>query len=260
MTPILARSPYFVSSGYTTLLESNLEINIGTGEIPVELSDDGLPNRWYLWSEINANSLVGNESVEGNLRVTMDVASGDMGVSYAMTTVIGKTYTIKANLTKSSGDTVYIRVSTDAAMTANIVNESTTLDALNIGTTFVATATTHYVGVKMESVVLSKWFEINHVSVTSLTIPTPTYKLLSTPVYGSASYDISNIVRDYVDNVFTGTYNSTPVWVYYKLTEIDSNDVTLQSTKTLIVFDGYSYFEEGRNFEFTSPNMFSNSV
>ena len=68
-------------------------------------------------------------------------------------------------------------------------------------------------------------------------------------------FEISELVRDYVDVTFDGDYNGQAVWVKTVKTAYNSSNVALQVfTNTQSAFDGYSYFEEPT----LSPN--NNSV
>jgi hypothetical protein len=65
------------------------------------------------------------------------------------------------------------------------------------------------------------------------------------------SFEISELIRDYLDMEFDGGYSAsdqdyTCKWVRMTLTAFDGNDVQLsQSITTSLAIDGYSYFEEG---------------
>lgn len=81
--------------------------------------------------------------------------------------------------------------------------------------------------------------------------PAAQYSLTTTaitPATGNpyAVIDISDIVRDYIESTFDGTYVSTCVWVAYQITTY-INDVsqTPEAIVRMEVFDGYQYFEEG---------------
>ena len=68
-------------------------------------------------------------------------------------------------------------------------------------------------------------------------------------------FEISELVRDYVDVTFDGDYNGQAVWVKTVKTAYNSSNVAFQVfTNTQSAFDGYSYFEEPT----LSPN--NNSV
>ena len=58
-------------------------------------------------------------------------------------------------------------------------------------------------------------------------------------------FEISELVRDYVDVTFDGDYNGQAVWVKTVKTAYNSSNIALQVfTNTQSAFDGYSYFEE----------------
>lgn len=59
-------------------------------------------------------------------------------------------------------------------------------------------------------------------------------------------FEISELIRDYLDITFNGDYNGQAVWVKTVNTAYNSSDVQVGSTvtKTDIAFDGYSYFDE----------------
>jgi hypothetical protein len=61
-------------------------------------------------------------------------------------------------------------------------------------------------------------------------------------------FEISELVRDYLDIEFNGTYTSYTVWVEADITtrEIDGTLIDT-SISQYIAFDGYGYFEEGAN-------------
>jgi hypothetical protein len=76
----------------------------------------------------------------------------------------------------------------------------------------------------------------------------PAYTLSSTAINGEVTFDISEIVRDYIENSFDGEYDSDNVWVNWskRLTYVNGF-VGNTSQQTLVAFDGYGYFEEGAN-------------
>ena len=59
-------------------------------------------------------------------------------------------------------------------------------------------------------------------------------------------FEISELVRDYLDITFDGDYTGQTVWVQLAHTAYNSSDVVIYTnTGTSIAFDGYYYFEEG---------------
>ena len=61
-------------------------------------------------------------------------------------------------------------------------------------------------------------------------------------------FEISELVRDYLDITFNGNYNGQAVWVRTVNTAYNSSNAQVGSTvtQTDIAFDGYSYFEEAQ--------------
>ena len=59
-------------------------------------------------------------------------------------------------------------------------------------------------------------------------------------------FEISELVRDYLDITFDGNYTGQTVWVQLAHNAYNSSDgVIFTNTGTSIAFDGYYYFEEG---------------
>lgn len=67
------------------------------------------------------------------------------------------------------------------------------------------------------------------------------------PSTWKAVFEISELVRDYIDITFDGDYISKCVWV---------ND----GTNTYLAVDGYGYYEEGVNAELSRTKLISNDV
>ena len=82
----------------------------------------------------------------------------------------------------------------------------------------------------------------------SVTSPVTAQYNLRKSVIGSSPevfFEISELVRDYLDVTFDGDYNGQAVWVQIVSTAYDSSDTVLfTSTDTQLALDGYSYFEE----------------
>jgi hypothetical protein len=92
---------------------------------------------------------------------------------------------------------------------------------------------------------------------------TPQYSLRKQIILnGTAiSFEISELIRDYLDMKFFGlyyysdSYNSC-YWVRIVKTSFDANGIQLQQvTSTDLAFDGYSYFEEGSVNSFDDKNL-----
>jgi len=91
--------------------------------------------------------------------------------------------------------------------------------------------------------------------------PAVTYSLTSTAYNASVTFEISELVRDYLDVTFAGAYVSQMVWVDYQITEYVS--AVAQTPLTIVplsAYDGYGYFEDGVNPQNTSDKLQSNSI
>ena len=76
----------------------------------------------------------------------------------------------------------------------------------------------------------------------------PTYTIESTAVLNKSVFEISELVRDYFTNYFSGQYSSVNLWVDYQLTQFISGAAqTPQTMVELTAFYGYGYFEDGAN-------------
>jgi hypothetical protein len=74
------------------------------------------------------------------------------------------------------------------------------------------------------------------------------YTLDSNAIDGFVTFEISELVRDYIENNFDGDYTSSSRWVNYAVTRYYSSYTQdTAATQTLAVFDGYGYFSEGSN-------------
>ena len=78
-------------------------------------------------------------------------------------------------------------------------------------------------------------------------------------------FEISELVRDYIETKYDGEYDSYAVWVNPVITAFDTNGNTLSSptvtpsdyASQFIATDGYGYFEEGINPDFDEGLMMS---
>lgn len=69
------------------------------------------------------------------------------------------------------------------------------------------------------------------------------------------TFEISDLVRDYISTTFNGTYDSQVVWVDYQITPYISGVAqTPLSMVSLVAFDGYGYFEDGAQNQSTDVN------
>ena len=73
------------------------------------------------------------------------------------------------------------------------------------------------------------------------------YQLTSTVIDGKATIEISELVRDYIENNFDGDYTNSAKWVNLEIFRAYNGGNTNTYLQTLSVFDGYGYFSDGSN-------------
>jgi hypothetical protein len=85
---------------------------------------------------------------------------------------------------------------------------------------------------------------------------TPQYTLVSTAINDKVNFEVSELIKDYIDTEFNGTFPSTPVdikesttiFVDYRITETTTSGTTvLTPVYGVRAFYGYGYFEDGAN-------------
>lgn len=98
---------------------------------------------------------------------------------------------------------------------------------------------------------------------------TPTYILSSTAVDENVTFEISNLIKDYINSKFNGSYpvinattaEATTVYVDYRVTETTSGGSTIGSpVYAERAFDGYGYFEDGANPQLAQGYLQSNTT
>jgi len=72
------------------------------------------------------------------------------------------------------------------------------------------------------------------------------YEITSTAINSSITFEISELVRDYIENNFDGDYTNSAKWLRYQYTWSDGSTGGGASSDAAI-FDGYGYFEDGSN-------------
>jgi hypothetical protein len=95
-------------------------------------------------------------------------------------------------------------------------------------------------------------------------VANPKYTITKSVVTsGYIVFEISELVRDYLDIEFDGEYDSQAVWVNAVITTTVSSGsatatVTPDNANGFIAFDGYGYFEDGINTELSRTYLQSN--
>ena len=86
--------------------------------------------------------------------------------------------------------------------------------------------------------------------------PAPTYIIRKSGTQ-IVFFEISELIRDYLDTTFDGNYSGQAVWVSTTLFAYDSNDNEVADDgESFVAFDGYNYFEESANVD--NPIMITN--
>jgi hypothetical protein len=79
----------------------------------------------------------------------------------------------------------------------------------------------------------------------NLKTPTPDYILNKKGINSIATFEVSELISDFIDITFNGDYNSKAVWVNAEITSFDLNGSILSATTTTeLAFNSYTYFEE----------------
>ena len=77
---------------------------------------------------------------------------------------------------------------------------------------------------------------------------TPKYTINSTAINGSVTFEVSELVRDYIENTFDGDYTNSSKWFNYDIIRTYANgSVNTTAQQNFAIFDGYGYFEDGSN-------------
>jgi hypothetical protein len=73
--------------------------------------------------------------------------------------------------------------------------------------------------------------------------------ILSGTGLNTSSFEIAELVRDYISNTFNDTYSSSNLWVDYTTqeTNLAGSTGSVSSFTQLTAFDGYGYFEDAAN-------------
>ena len=87
------------------------------------------------------------------------------------------------------------------------------------------------------------------------------YSLSSTAVDDEVTFEISELVKDYLDFSFNNDYLSESIWVDYQITQYISS--VAQTPETIVLlegYDGYGYFEDGANPQLNDSIMMTNRI
>ncbi len=92
---------------------------------------------------------------------------------------------------------------------------------------------------------------------------TPQYTLVKDKLSSETiiSFEVAELVKDYIDINFTGDYDTIEqsAWVHFKITRSFDNDTTDTLTRDVIAFTGYGEFEDGINPKLKNGFLMSNT-
>ena len=90
---------------------------------------------------------------------------------------------------------------------------------------------------------------------------TPTYNLEGFAIKNEVTFEIGELVKDYISQTFSGTYSTNLLWVDYRTTQtINGVAQTISGYTYRKAFNGYGYFEDGANPQNDSPVYISNDI
>lgn len=90
---------------------------------------------------------------------------------------------------------------------------------------------------------------------------TATYNLEGFAINNEVTFEISELVKDYISQTFSGTYSTNLLWVDYRTTQtINGAAQTISGYTFLKAFNGYGYFEDGANPQNNSAVYISNNT
>ena len=87
----------------------------------------------------------------------------------------------------------------------------------------------------------------------------PKYSLKKYSISGSTwvSYEVSELIRDYIDTIFDGNYNGQSVWYKSTIKVYNSSNVLISTINSSIesALDSYSYFQENESFNIANKSL-----
>lgn len=74
-------------------------------------------------------------------------------------------------------------------------------------------------------------------------------------------FEIAELIRDYIETEFDGTYDNEPKWVYTQATLRNVNGSSLGTSNAYFyAYDGYNLFEEGINYTTDTPVFITDRI
>lgn len=105
---------------------------------------------------------------------------------------------------------------------------------------------------------------ILYINTGSSPASTQRYLISKQEIEASSNYimfEISELIRDYIDTDFDGTYDNEPVWVRAYASIKASNGTEFDTdTQDFLAFEGYTYIWEGSNQQLSRTKLFTNST
>jgi hypothetical protein len=123
---------------------------------------DGETSGWWTADADSTVSYVG-----GRIRVTLTGTNNPRAYQTLTGLTIGKKYSVKGNVFKGTigGGVIFLRVSNAVEIASSVPFEASNMVDFNVDTTFIATATTLYVGVVALETTAGNYFEMDNISV-----------------------------------------------------------------------------------------------
>ena len=90
------------------------------------------------------------------------------------------------------------------------------------------------------------------------TMDSVTYSLESDAYNGYVSFEISQLISDYLDVTYSGINTSQVAWVNYQVTEYINDIPVVKDVVQSVAFDGYGYFEDEVNPQLSDKLLQSN--
>ena len=86
------------------------------------------------------------------------------------------------------------------------------------------------------------------------------FNLRSTAISNISTFEIGEVVKDYIANTFEGDYTNLNIWVDYRTINNFQGTSTPPSAYTLLTgFYGYGYFQDGANPELNFDYLQTNN-